>query len=308
MMNLGQARIIDPILTEFVREYSNKPLIGDALFPTVPVPVRKGQIIKFGKERFVAEQTSRAPGQEVNYLQVGYEAEQYSVLNDGLGWKLPIEVIEEAREVAHVDLVKESIQAVITKMRLGVEVRRATMALSPTSYPASNVITPASADLWSNTASDPFELVVAAKKAVRQQTGHRPNVMVIGPDVLDALSANLSILDRTKYTSRDSITLDMLRQLFQVETLVIGEAITADPVTGNFTDIWGPNVVLAFVDQISKSRQIPSYGYTYKLKGSPSAGPERWDPDTRSWKGDIFWEQQDYITSAQAGFLIQSVL
>jgi hypothetical protein len=126
--------------------------------------------------------------------------------------------------------------------------------------------------------------------------------------VLDALCANEAILDRTKYTSRDSITLDMLRQLFQVDVLQVGEAVTADPVTGTFADIWGPNVVLAYVDRVEKSRQVPSFAYTYKLKGSPSAGPERWDADTRSWKGDLFWEQREYITSPEAGFLLQNVI
>ena len=48
-MNLGQARVVDPILSEHARGYSNPRFVGSVLFPTVSMPTRAAKRIEFDR-------------------------------------------------------------------------------------------------------------------------------------------------------------------------------------------------------------------------------------------------------------------
>ena len=64
MMNVHQARVVDLVLTNHVRGYSNAEHIGHILFPRVPVTERGGNVIEFGYEAFYRYSARRAPGAE----------------------------------------------------------------------------------------------------------------------------------------------------------------------------------------------------------------------------------------------------
>ena len=79
------------------------------------------------------------------------------------------------------------------------------------------------------------------------------------------MSEHPVIQDKFKYTSADSITVEMLRNFFQLETLVVGDAVT-DQGGDTFTDIWGNIFVLAYVNnKPNPQKETPSYGYTYTM-------------------------------------------
>jgi len=308
MLNLDQARVVEPILTEIVRGFSQNNMIRQVLFPDVPVRTRKGKVIKFGKEGFVPENTSRAPGGKVNYVTVGFDGDEYNLLNDGLGWKLPMEDVDEAREVPHIDLITEAMQVVTMKTDLGEELRASQLATTIANYAAGNAITPTSTDKWDQSTANVLDQIRLGKEQIRAGIGRKPNTMVLGPKAFDILQENQGIRDQFKYTSSKSITLDMVAEYFQIEKVVIGEAVQYDPTSDDFLDVWNSDCLLAYVNREGKSRRLPSYGYTYRHKDSPAAGPQRWDADERSWKGDLYWEQRALLTSDRAGFLIKSVI
>lgn len=308
MLNLDQARLVDPILTDIVRGFSQSAMIRKVLFPEVPVRARKGKVIKFGKEGFQAEPTSRAPGGKVNYITVGFDGEDYNLNNDGLGWKLPFEEIDEAKEVPKIDLVTEAMQVVVMKADLGEELRASVLATTAANFAAANVLAPASTDKWDQSTAKIFDQIRTGKEQVRAGIGRKPNTMVMGPKLFDVLQDNAAIRDQFKYTSSDSITLEMLAKYFQVDQVVIGEAVTLDPTDDSFADVWGSDCLLAYVNRAISSRREPSFGYTYKHKDSPAAGPERYDSDERSFKGDLYWEQKAMLTSDAAGYLIKGAL
>jgi hypothetical protein len=58
-MSGSQVRVVDPVLTEVARGYSNPAFVGSGLFPYVPVGVRGGKIVQFGKEAFRLYNTAR---------------------------------------------------------------------------------------------------------------------------------------------------------------------------------------------------------------------------------------------------------
>ena len=88
-MNINQARIIDPVLTEVTQGYRHPERIGHVLFPRVPVFARGGQIIEFGKESFRRYNTRRAPGTNTKRLEFGYQGKPFVLVQDALEGMVP---------------------------------------------------------------------------------------------------------------------------------------------------------------------------------------------------------------------------
>lgn len=69
--------------------------------------------------------------------------------------------------------------------------------------------------------SDPIKVISTAIIAMAKNTGFKPNVVVMGPSVYNALLNNPSIIDRVKYVGGGFLTEDVIRQALGVEKLVI---------------------------------------------------------------------------------------
>jgi hypothetical protein len=149
--------------------------------------------------------------------------------------------------------------------------------------------------------------VAAARAAIRAVTGKYPNVMILPPGGIFKLDKHPDVRDRLKYTSKDSVTAEALAKYFDVETVVEGRAIYANQLNGPLIDVWGNDVVLAFVPKNFRSQRAPSYGYTYRLRGQPSVKTPYRDDNRESWVYGVKHERTPVIAGSGAGFLIQNV-
>ena len=95
-----------------------------------------------------------------------------------------------------------------------------------------------------------------------------------------------------------------LREIFEIPNIVVGRAVKANDA-GVTTDIWGDNMVLAYVPGAGNGQRSPyepSFGYTLRKRGQPVV-------DTRTEDGkvelirntDIF---RPFLLGADAGYLI----
>jgi hypothetical protein len=306
MMNGKQARVIDPILTTFVRGYTNNEFVGHLLFPEVPVPAAGGQVIEFGKEGFLLYDTQRAPGGATARMEFGYLGKPYACENHALEALVPDEIGRDASVVPGIDLAKEAVGFVFDSMQLKLEYQRAAVARNAAAYDAANKTALSGAALWSATTSTPKADVQAARAAIRAQTGKYPNVMILPPGGVYKLSQHPTIRDQFKYTSADSITAAMLAKYFEVETVVEGNAVYATSATGAMIDVWGNDVILAYVPKNFRSQRAPSYGYCYCLAGHPNVKTPYRDENRESWVYGVKHERAPVIAGAGAGYLIQN--
>ena len=304
-MTASQARVIDPILTNVARGYTNGAMVGMQLFPAAPVGVRGGKIVKFGRENFQRYATARAPGSTVATVQYGYAGESYSLVDHGLAGLVPVELLEDANAVPGIDLAGGAVRMVQDVVALNLEAEQAALARNAASYATAHKTTLAAATQWSHEDSDPIKAVETAKEVVRAAVGMRPNTMVIGPKVLAALKTHPLILDRIKYTGRDVPTLELLASLFGVDTVASGDAVQED-AAGTIADLWGGDAVLAYTAIAGLATQgTPSYGYTYRLRNYPVVERPYYDADLRSWKYPTFDAVAPVLAGADAGFLFK---
>lgn len=74
---------------------------------------------------------------------------------------------------------------------------------------------------FDRTGSDPISLISGQTLGLARRTGVRPNVLVMGPAVYNALLNNQSIIERVKYGGNGFLQEDTIRQALGVDRLVI---------------------------------------------------------------------------------------
>lgn len=309
-MTPGQARVIDPILTTVAQGFQNADFVGNNLFPVVPVDQRGGKIITFGKEAFQIYNTGRAPGAKTNRVQFGYAGSNYALEQHSLEGLVPFENMQEANQVPGIDLGRVAVTGVAQIIALRTEKAQADLATNAANYAGTNKATLAGTSQWSDYTgtSNPSKDIATAIEAVRSKIGKRPNTVVLGPLVFAALKNHPAILDRIKYTGRDAATTELLASLWNVKSVVVGDAVWADDA-GNFTDIWGKNVVIAYTELGSLAdKGLPSYGYTYRLRGNPAVELPYQDRNQKSWIYPVTDELSPVIAGALGGYLISAAV
>lgn len=309
-MSLSQARVIDPILSTVAQGYKNAELVGNLLFPYVPVGQRGGKIIAFGKEDFALYATGRTPGSNTKRVQFGYSSGNYALESHSLEGTVPLEIMQEAQAVPGISLATSAVAKVQSIISLRLEKAQADLATNVANYGAANKTSLSGTSRWSDfgVVSDPIADVEAAKEAVRQQIGRYPNTVVIGAAVMSKLKQHPKVLDRIKYTGRDVATAELLASLFDVERVIVGKAIYQD-ASGNFADVWGKNVVVAYTELGAMADQgLPTFGYTYRLNGYPLVEQPYEDRNAKSWIYPVTDEVAPVIAGASAGYLLSSVV
>lgn len=306
-MSLSQARVVDPILTTVAQGYQNNELVAEYLFPVVPVDQRAGKIIQFGKEDFRLYNTGRAPGANTKRVQYGYSGLPYALESHSLEGAVPFEIMQEANAVPHIDMGRVAVQKTQNIILLKSEYDAAALARNAANYAAANKTTLAGLSQWSDYSgtSNPSKDIEIAKEAIRAATGKRPNVVLLSPKAFNACKQHPLIIDRLKYTGRDSVTVDLLATLWGVSKVVVGDAIYADPVTDAMTDVWGKDVVVAYTELGTLADAgVPSYGYTYRLRNYPAVETPYMDRNAKLWAYPVNDERAPVLAATGAGYLI----
>lgn len=301
-MTPSQARVIDPVLTEVARGYRNGMMVGDALFPYVPVGQRGGKVIEFGQEAFKLYNTGRAPGAQVARIQSAHTASSYALEDHAIAEGVPIELMEDANAVPGIDLGRNAVVRGQNIIALRLEKAMADLATNAALYGTDNKETLAGSAQWSHADSDPIAAIEAAKEVVRSKIGRRPNTLLVGGAVFAALKTNPAVIDRLKYTSREVATAELMAQLFGLQRVAVGDAIYHDGT--ELVDVWGTFAVLAYTEMSGiADAGLPSYGYTYRLRNYPAVEQPYYEPGTRSWVYQIADAVKPVIAGADAGFL-----
>jgi len=302
----SQVRIVDPILTTNVQGYRHPELVGLTLFPAVPVMVSGGRVLEFNKESFKLYNSARAPGSATRRIRFGYLGKPYGLSNHALEAPVPREYLRDASVSPGIDLATRAVNLVRCNQLLELEVEQANLALDATQYDANHKVALSGTSVWTDYAnSDPSTDIETAKEAVRASIGLYPNVVTLSAKAFKALKQHPKILDRIKYTGRDAVTTDLLASLWDVPTVRVGMAVTADDA-GAFTDVWGNHVVLAYVPSASSGLEEPSYGYTYTMEGHPLVEQPYYDNNAKSWIYGVGYERAPLLTGITAGYLIQN--
>ncbi len=304
-MSISQVRVIDPVLTEIAQGYRHAEHVGHALFPRVPVWVSGGQVLEFGRESFKLYQARRAPGSATKRIQFGYLGKSFALVQDALEGQVPREYLRDAARVPGVDLSRRSVNGVLRALSLTLENDQAQLATNAANYDADHKVTLSGTDQWSDGSSDPVATIDTGKEAIRSSVGIYPNTLLLSARAFNALKEHPKVLERFKYTSRDSITPEMIAALWDLEKVTVGKAVAFDDA-GGVIDIWGNNAILAYVPTTPSGMEDPSFGYTYTMQNYPLVEKPYYENNAKSWVYPVTYERLPVLTGILSGYLIQN--
>ncbi|WP_103035225.1 major capsid protein [Castellaniella caeni] len=306
MMNPTQSRVIDPILSAHARGYVQPGLIGEAIFPRVPVAMYGGNVIEFGKEAFRLYNVKRAPGSATRRLEFGYEGKPFAIVPGALEAKVPREWMRDAAQVPGIDLASRAVNTVLRAMALSHEYECAQIALNVGNYDADHKVTLTGTDRWTSAASSPSDDIDAGKEAIRSSIGMRPNTVMLSSRAFSVAKRHPKLLEQFKYTKGGQLTIDQLKELWEVQKIVVGEAVVATGTNDSFGDVWGNDVWLGYVNQSSSANnEEPSYGYTYTIDGNPAVEQPYWEDNAKSWIYGVSDDNSPVLSGMTAGYLIK---
>lgn len=117
--------------------------------------------------------------------------------------------------------------------------------------------------------SNPIENVTTFSTEQSERTGKRPNTIVMGRRAYDALKNHPDFLDRVKYTQKGVVTTDLIAEMFDVERVLVANAIQNTAERGKTADmsfIMGNHVLLCYTTNAPKLKTATA-GYTFVWTG-----------------------------------------
>jgi hypothetical protein len=168
---------------------------------------------------------------------------------------------------------------------------------------------------WDEAASTPIENVRRATRDIHQSTGFRPNRMILGREVYDALLDHPDIvgrLDRGQTSGPAIVMRDALAALFELDSILVMDAIentAAEGLANVHSYIGGKNVLLMHAAP-SPGLMVPSAGYTFTWSGLLGGGAlgtriSRMRMDTlKSDRLEIEMAFDQKLVSADLGFFV----
>lgn len=266
---------IDKALTQISIGYFQdaSQYIADKVFPAIPVVQNAGRYFMYKKEDWFRDDAEeRALGDES-------AGGDYEIDNTPTYFCKKIayhkDVFEEDRVNSDDPLTPDSdaTDFVVDKLLLRREVQWAATYFKTGVWSAdwtgASTADTTHVKFWDDIDSDPVGDIKKRCTDIQETTGKRPNTLVIGQRVFDALSEHPDVLDRIKYTQKGVVTLDLLATLFNVERVMIAGAIknsAAKGQTASMEFIFGKNALLCYVEKKPGLKKA-SAGYIFTWKG-----------------------------------------
>ena len=266
--------------------------IADRVFPDVPVMKRSDVYYTIPRGHFLRdEMRERAPGTESAGASYTFETESYECKT----YALHKNIDDETRANYDMPLTADATatrflteKALIHKERIFADTFMKASAWSFTATGATSSITDLSSldfsdtdnntvDRWSRGSSAPIDVIRQARRDVQGRTGRKPNIMVMGPYVYDALLDHDDIvgrIDRGQTSGPAVSNKEALAAILELDEILVMEGIHNSAVEGVSDSVGfiAGNSALLCYRASSPALEEPTAGYTFSWTGRVGAG------------------------------------
>lgn len=162
--------------------------------------------------------------------------------------------------------------------------------------------------------SDPKRVIKDAIRAIKVEGGLRPNVLVLGFDVWQALQDHPMFVDRIKYVSDQVISQQILARMLELDRIVVCEAVKATNAIGTpeaYDFVYGKHALLCYASP-NPGPLSPSAGYVFAWRGTNSGQTvavkriEKPLHDATRYEVEVNWDHKQ--TGAKLGYFLQDAV
>lgn len=274
-INMSEMRI-DRYLTNFSVDYRRDESDFAAGFASTSIPVRNesDKYTVFPQGYFLRDEAEvRALGGRP--VQVRYKVGSDNYLAEE--WALEHTIDDRQRRNVEdpFDLDENGVRLLEGKQMIREERIWVTSFFSATAGWTFNLTGGVDFDPFNDQASDPITFINQKKTSMKLATGKKPNTLVLGANVADALMSNADIIERVKYTQRGVIDLDLLAAVFGVTRVRVAGAVYNTANEGAEDDlefIADPNGMwMGYIEprpSMAAPTAIARFGWTGLIPGS----------------------------------------
>lgn len=299
---------VDKTLSNISSAYKSERLIADQLAPRVPVAQETGLFFQYTKDSLTLPATVRANGAAANETTFYLSTGTYSLNMHSL--KELVTDRDRSNADPAIRLDADVTENLTEKILIRKEVDLATIITTAANWANQTSLTSTFAWSANTTLSNPISFVDSAASTVALHSGKVANTVVINHPTFMAAKEHISVVDRIKYTSPDSVTAPMLAKLFNVDRLLVAGGIynTAQELVYTTTAdswIWTD---MCFVAYIAPSPSLRTPSALYQLTKNEFGNPfmvKKWREEERG--GDfveVSTMYQHKVVASDAAYLI----
>tara|TARA_R110002020_G_scaffold465916_1_gene687999 strand:- start:933 stop:1934 length:1002 start_codon:yes stop_codon:yes gene_type:complete len=234
---------VDQPLTNLTLAYaqSQENFIADKVFPTVGVQKQSDKYYLYDRANMnrTGDVEKLAPRTEVNRIGMTISNSSYFADVYGLGMDFDEQTL--ANEDAALEIRSAGAETLAMRLMIHREEQFATSFFSDniwgTNYDGAGSTSGTNFLYWSDAAAKPIQNVTDLRRVMQLKSGgFKPNTMVVGKEVRDALVNNADILARLNggatVTNTALVTDAKLAEIFEVENFYVMEAVKNSSVEG----------------------------------------------------------------------------
>lgn len=275
---------VDRPLTQIAIAYAQNPeaFIADRVFPVLPVAKQTDKYFTIPRGAwFRDEMQKRAPGalsaQRTHKVSTDSYACDVWALHEMLAdqvranYDSPLQADREITEgLSQAGMIRKERQWVADYF--GSSIWTGDQTGVDSASPAANQF-----GRWDRADSTPIEDIRKGKRTVQARTGFRPNKLVLGREVYDALLDHPDIvgrLDRGQTTGAAIVMRQNLAALFELDEVLVMDAVynsATEGATDSIGFIGGKSALLVYAAP-SPGLYVPSAGYTFSWTGLLGSG------------------------------------
>lgn len=273
----------NPSLTAIALAYKNPAfsLIADQVLPIVPVATENFAYLSYPKEdAFTVPDTRVGRTSKVNQIEFGNSMLSATTEDFGLEDPIPSKDIVNAQnsKIGH-DPLARSVEYLTNLILLDREVRVAGAVFNAANYAATNKATLSGTGQWSDPASDPAAVILAAQDGMTM----KGNTLVLGRATWTALRQNTKLVAKILGTASSSglLTRQQVADALELNAVLVGESWVNTARKGQTAALgrtWGKHACLLYLDPTADTNRGITFGFTAEFENRV-AGTIMDDPD-----------------------------
>lgn len=291
---------VDKLLSNLSVKYQNQEYVADKIFPIVPVKT-DSDLYRIWVKNFRIPETKRASkalAREHNFevTTASYLLEEHALKNY---------VGDEEADNYDITDLRADMTEELTDVIMRKREKMVADLFTSTSWSLGVSLAAANAFSANTTVSNPIPIFDTAATTIIQNSGFAPNFGILPRDGFVSCKSHVSVLDRTKYVSKE-MTPAMLAALFELPELLIPLTVVDVSQLG-LTESLSNLFVHAFVGYKPSSAGPlkPSCGYIFE-KAVPRV--RRWrDEERKAEAVEVQMKLQPKVVASLTGYLIKGI-